>query len=84
MKAKASIFRMEQVAELPLLPYRTFAPSWVSGKEYPTYQPGAQIPCNCYPPGSEGSALAYIRLPTQNSPVHHRPPQHDEQCSGTG
>ena len=39
MKAKASIFRMDQVAELPLLPYRTFAPSWVSGKEYPTYIP---------------------------------------------
>ena len=34
--------------------------------------------------GAKGQRSRYIRLPTQNSPVHHRPPQHDEQCSGTG
>ena len=75
MKAKASIVRLEQVAELPLLPYRTFAPSWVSGKEYPTYQPGAQIPCNCYPPlvrerrVSVGVyKIAHPKLPSSSSP----------------
>ena len=72
------------MVELLLLPYRTSAPAVTQlGFWEGVYIPTMLVSTSTGQ-GAKGQRSRYIRLPTQNSPVHHRPPQHDEQCSGAG